>query len=119
MASGATEANVWALSQPWERIAVAGVEHDSVRYLEAAGNYVRVHAGCACHLVRGTLAGLTGELGDRLVRVHRSYALRLTEIVEIRRPDGNDPTAYLTGGEEIPIGRTYWPELERRLRSDP
>jgi cysteine desulfurase len=29
--SGATEANVWALSQPWERIAVAGIEHDSVR----------------------------------------------------------------------------------------
>lgn len=29
--SGATEANVWALSQPWERIAVADVEHDSVR----------------------------------------------------------------------------------------
>ncbi len=27
--SGATEANVWALSQPWERIAVAGIEHDS------------------------------------------------------------------------------------------
>ena len=29
--SGATEANVWALSQPWERIAVANVEHDSIR----------------------------------------------------------------------------------------
>jgi cysteine desulfurase len=29
--SGATEANVWALSAPWTRIAVAGVEHDSVR----------------------------------------------------------------------------------------
>ncbi|MGE3230828.1 MAG: cysteine desulfurase family protein [Hyphomicrobium sp.] len=29
--SGATEANTWALSAPWRMIALAGVEHDSVR----------------------------------------------------------------------------------------
>lgn len=29
--SGATEANTWALSAPWQRIAVSGIEHDSVR----------------------------------------------------------------------------------------
>lgn len=29
--SGATESNTWALSAPWERIALAGVEHPSVR----------------------------------------------------------------------------------------
>lgn len=29
--SGATESNVWALAQPWRRIAFAGIEHDSVR----------------------------------------------------------------------------------------
>ena len=29
--SGATEANTWALSAPWDRIAVAEIEHDSVR----------------------------------------------------------------------------------------
>ena len=29
--SGATEANAWALSAPWKRIALAGIEHDSVR----------------------------------------------------------------------------------------
>jgi cysteine desulfurase len=29
--SGATESNAWALSAPWEHIALAGIEHDSVR----------------------------------------------------------------------------------------
>lgn len=29
--SGATEANTWALSAPWERLALAGIEHDSIR----------------------------------------------------------------------------------------
>ncbi|MCC7252643.1 cysteine desulfurase family protein [Hyphomicrobium sp.] len=29
--SGATEANTWALSAPWQWIAFAGIEHDSVR----------------------------------------------------------------------------------------
>ena len=29
--SGATEANTWALSAPWQQIAVSGIEHDSVR----------------------------------------------------------------------------------------
>ncbi|WP_333794242.1 cysteine desulfurase family protein [Hyphomicrobium sp.] len=34
--SGATEANTWALSAPWTRIALAGTEHDSVRAPAAA-----------------------------------------------------------------------------------
>ena len=29
--SGATESNTWALSAPWERIAFADIEHDSIR----------------------------------------------------------------------------------------
>lgn len=34
--SGATEANTWALSAPWTRMALAGIEHDSVRAPAAA-----------------------------------------------------------------------------------
>lgn len=34
--SGATEANTWALSAPWTHVALAGIEHDSVRAPAAA-----------------------------------------------------------------------------------
>jgi two-component system LytT family response regulator len=110
LAAGRTDA---ALLRVAGRLQV--VEHAGVRYVEAAGNYVRVHGAGRTWLVRGTIANVVERLGGGLVRVHRSYAVRLAEVAEVLRPDGNDPSARLRGGDEVPIGRTYWRELKGLL----
>ncbi len=87
------------------------VNRDSVTHLEAAGNYVRVHTDSGTLLVRGSLPHLIETLDVGLHRVHRSFALRPDQVLEIRRPDGNDSTASLACGAEVPIGRTYWKDV--------
>lgn len=91
------------------------IEASDVRYLESAGNYVRIHMHESDCLARGTITDVAERFGGGIVRVHRSYAVQRSEIAEVRRPDGNDPMAYLKNGDAIPIGRTYWPELSRQL----
>jgi two-component system LytT family response regulator len=57
---------------------------DEILWLEAAGNYVRVHAGRRTILTRGTLTGIAAMLGDpRFIRVHRSSVVNCDAIVEI------------------------------------
>ena len=45
---------------------------ESVDWIEAAGNYVRLHQGATEHLLRRTLAGLAERLGDRFLRIRRT-----------------------------------------------
>jgi len=57
--------------------------HD-IDWLEAAGNYVRVHAARRTIVTRGTLQGLSAEIADaRFLRVHRSTVVNSDAIVQI------------------------------------
>ena len=58
---------------------------DEVDWIEAAANYVRLHARGVAYLMRGTLSGLERTLDPaRFVRIHRSTAVRLAAIKEIQ-----------------------------------
>jgi hypothetical protein len=67
-----------AATQPLERFVVRGggrlvfVPVESVEWIEAAGNYVRLHQGGQEHLLRRTLTALARRLGDRFVRIRRT-----------------------------------------------
>jgi two-component system LytT family response regulator len=57
---------------------------DDIDWVEAAGNYVRVHAGRRAILTRGTLSGLATLVDDRrFLRVHRSALVNSDAIVQI------------------------------------
>ncbi len=60
------------------------VNVDEIDWLEAAGNYVRVHAARRTIVTRGTLQGLFAQLADaRFLRVHRSAIVNSDAIVQI------------------------------------
>lgn len=79
---------------------------NEIDWLEAAGNYVRVHAGKRTILTRGTLQGLSAQINDaRFLRVHRSAVVNSNAIVQIEtagkglyvlglRDGGNVNTSY-------------------------
>jgi two-component system LytT family response regulator len=79
--------------QPLERFVVRGggrlsfVPVDSVDWIEAAGNYVRLHEGGKEHLLRRTLAELAERLRGRFVRVRRT-ALINTRAISALEPYG-------------------------------
>jgi two-component system LytT family response regulator len=87
-----------------------------VDWIEAADNYVRVHAGRETHLIRETMANLEGELDRRkFIRVHRSAIVNVDSIVEIRSLFHGDHSIVLRTGDEVSLGRTYREKLEGAL----
>jgi two-component system LytT family response regulator len=92
------------------------VEVDDVDWFEAAGYYVRVHAGGGGHLVRRSLRWLEERLDpDAWVRVHRSAIVNVRRLVEIRRLGPEEHAAVLRGGREVPVSRAGRDALSRLL----
>src|SRR5438094_733240 len=61
----------------------------AVRWVEAQGDYARLHTADASHLVRVPLATLAERWADAgFVRVHRSYLVQLKLITELRLAGG-------------------------------
>jgi two-component system LytT family response regulator len=87
-----------------------------IEWVEAADNYVRIHAGKETHLIRETMSNLEEELDRRkFVRVHRSAIVNVDAIVEIRSLFHGDHSIVLRTGAEIPLGRTFRERLEHTL----
>jgi len=86
---------------------------DEIDWIEAADNYVRVHAGKEGHLIRETMNHLEAQLDRRkFVRVHRSAIVNVDSIAEIRSLFHGDHSIRLRTGAEIPLGRSYRDRLE-------
>lgn len=86
----------------------------SVDYLEALGNHVKVHHAAGSHTIRTTLRELERRLDPRLfVRTHRSYIVNVARIAELRAVSHGDYTAHLQGGTVVPFSRAYRTQLAR------
>lgn len=81
---------------------------DSVDWLQAEDNYVRLHAGGRSHLMRTTLGGLEKRLhSSDFVRVHRSAVVRVSRIAKLRRLAAGGYAVVLTTGVQLRVGRAY------------
>jgi two-component system LytT family response regulator len=89
------------------------VDVGDVARLQAAGNYVEVHAGGQCHLLRETLTGLLARLDpDRFVRVSRSAAVAAEHVRELRSLFDGDCLVVLRDGSKVPASRRYRHRLD-------
>lgn len=88
-----------------------------VEWLEAAGNYVRVHLPDATHLIRASMNELEATLDPQhFLRIHRGAIVNLDRIAAIQ-PDGvSDYRVVLRSGETVKVGRTYRDSLLQRER---
>lgn len=96
---------------------VSVLPYDRIDYLQAARNYVAVHSEGREYLVRETFSNIMDELaGSSILRCHRSYAVNADRIREVLATGGG-PRVRLESGDEVPLGRGYREEFNRRLRS--
>ena len=87
-----------------------------IGWLEAADNYVVVHAGDRTPLMRRSLSALVQDLGPGFLRVHRSAAVALAQVVSVQPRERGDAALLLRGGASVPCSRSYRAELMERLR---
>ena len=86
----------------------------SVRWVEAQGDYARLHTAEASHLVRVSLATLAERWADAgFVRIHRSYLVQLRLIAELRLTGSGYVVAV--DGVELPVSRRHTRELKDKL----
>jgi DNA-binding LytR/AlgR family response regulator len=86
----------------------------AVRWVEAQGDYARLHTADGSHLVRVPLATLAERWADAgFVRIHRSYLVQLRLIDELRLV--NSGYVVVVDGTELPVSRRHTRDLKDRL----
>ncbi|MDR6906147.1 DNA-binding LytR/AlgR family response regulator [Agromyces sp. 3263] len=120
-ASAAVHAGAAASDAQPEMIAVTlggttrMIRRDEVRYVQAQGDYARLHTEEASYLVRVPMSDLERQWSDAFVRVHRSYLVAIPHLTRIRL--GGDHPSVTVGAAELPVSRRLLPALRERLES--
>ena len=84
-----------------------------ITWIEAAGNYVEIHAGGAAHLARGTLAAFEERLAGRgFLRVHRSRLVNRARVTTFKPTPSGDLEITLDDGSVIGGSRRFRNTLE-------
>lgn len=94
------------------------VPRSSVRWVEAQGDYARLHTGDGSHLVRIPLSQLEDRWSDAgFVRIHRSFLVSLALVTELRMSASGYIVRVGDGTEatELPVSRRHTRELKDRL----
>ena len=81
---------------------------EEIDWIEAAGNYVRLHAGKEAYLYRETMSKLEAQLNpERFARIHRSAMVNVERIKEMQPWFRGDYVIVLRDNQKLMLSRTY------------
>ncbi|MBI5736692.1 MAG: response regulator transcription factor [Mycolicibacterium neoaurum] len=100
------------------------VPRETIGWVEAEGDYARLHSATGTHLVRIPLSVLETRWRDHgFQRIHRSYLVSLRMVTGLRTADGAVLVRLRANGSspavELPVSRRQARELRDRLVRDP
>lgn len=89
---------------------------EDIVWIEAAGNYVRLHLNEDSHLFRETMNGIEARLDPRrFVRIHRSRIVNSDRIKELQPWFNGEYVVVLQNGTRLTLSRGYREKLQERL----
>jgi two-component system LytT family response regulator len=87
-----------------------------IEWIDAEGDYVRIHVGKAWHLLRETMKNLEAQLDPaRFVRIHRSTIVNLEKVKELQPFFRGEYVVVLHTGVTLKLSRGYREHLEAKL----
>lgn len=90
------------------------IHRSQVRFVEAQGDYARLHTTADSHLVRTPLAVLEQRWAAAgFVRIHRSTLVAIAHVQELRLVGGHHSVAI--GDVALPVSRRHARDLRERL----
>ncbi|HKT72306.1 MAG TPA: LytTR family DNA-binding domain-containing protein [Steroidobacteraceae bacterium] len=90
----------------------------SIEWIDAAGDYMCIHAGGNTHILRGTMKELEEMLDPKVFqRVHRSTIVNLNLVKSLRAHLNGEYFLTLAGGHELKLSRSYRDKVEYFLKS--
>ena len=91
------------------------VKQSCVAYVEASGDYVRLHTDTGSYLLRASLAALQDEWAEAgFVRIHRRYLVDLKRVHELRTDQVGGYHVKL-GDQELPVSRRHTRDVKDRF----
>ena len=89
---------------------------EEIDWIEAAGNYLRLHVGKESHLLRETMSGIEGKLDPaRFIRIHRSTIVNIDRIKELHPWFRGEHVVILRDGTRLTLSRGYRENLQTLL----
>jgi two-component system, LytTR family, response regulator len=89
---------------------------DEIDWVEAAGNYVRLHVGPTSHLLRETMNAIEGRLDpEKFFRIHRCRIVNMERIQELQPWLNGEYAVLLRTGTRLTLSRGYREKLQDRL----
>ena len=87
-----------------------------IDWIEAEGNYVKLHAGSDCHLMRESLTALEARLpAEIFFRISRSSIVNADRIRELQPMFHGDCVVLLEDGTRLKGSRNYRAALEKAM----
>ena len=107
---------------PLERLLVAVdgssflIPTSEIDWIEAAGNYVRIHRGASAVMMRESLTAIEANLDPRLfARIHRGAIVNVTRIREIQPWFSGAAIMILSTGQRLTVSRSHRKTFEARF----
>lgn len=82
-----------------------------IRYVEAYGNYVKVHTSSSMLIVRSTLQKIISEVSETLIQIHKSYLVSKNFIQSLDRE-----SVLLDGEVRLPISNSYRGKIQSEIK---
>ena len=84
------------------------VPFEDIDWVDAAGDYMCVHALGETHIVRSTLRELLQKLDDKMfIRIHRSTVVNIERVVTVTRLQKGGSLLHLADGNSLRVSRNY------------
>jgi len=101
-----------------DRDSIKLIKVDSIAWVDAAGDYMCVHAEGETHIMRCTMNNLLEDLDEAVFkRVHRSTIVNLNCIEEVIPHTKGEYFLLLENGEKIKVSRNYRDTIKTFLAS--
>jgi two-component system LytT family response regulator len=92
---------------------ITWVPQDEIEWIDAAGDYMCVHARGETHIMRKTMKELEAELDPTLLqRIHRSTIVNIRKVREMQSHINGEYFLTLENGHTIKLSRTYKDKLK-------
>ena len=92
------------------------VRASEIDWIEAAGNYVKLHVGTDAHLFRETMNALEAQLDpDLFFRIHRSHIVNIERVKELQPWFNGEYVVFLKSGTRLTLSRGYREKLQDRI----
>jgi two-component system LytT family response regulator len=92
---------------------VVFLDLDTIEWIEAAANYVRLNVGKDAYLFRETISRISERLdANHFVRIHRSTIVNVRKIKELIPVNSGEYVVVLRSGRELSCSRGYRAALQ-------